>query len=193
MLHVPILRSAMARLLAFSAAVDRFSRRLSHAVSWLLLAMVLIGAFNAAARYAERDLGTRIASNALLELQWYLFSIAFLLGAPYALRSGAHVRVDVLYSGLPARGRHWIDLIGTAVLLVPFCVFSIWVSLDFVAGSIREGEVSSDPGGLPRWPLKAVVPLAFALILLQGLAEAVRRIAVLRGALPHHDDLEPEV
>ena len=174
----------MRKLLALAHWTDRLNRRIARAVAWLLLAMVLIGAFNAVARYCERDLGLSLSSNALLELQWYLFSLVFLLGAPHALRCGDHVRVDVLYGGLPERGRWWIDLLGGLLFLVPFCGFSIWISFDFVADSWAEREMSNDPGGLPRWPLKAVVPLAFALLLLQGCAEIVKRAALLAGVAP---------
>ena len=172
----------MRKLIALSLWIDRLDRRLARGVAWLLLVMVLVGAFNAVARYCERDLGLQLSSNAMLELQWYLFSLVFLLGAPHALRAGAHVRVDVLYGGLPARGRHWIDLCGTLLFLIPFCAFGIWASVAFVADSWAEWERSNDPGGLPRWPLKTVVPIAFALILLQGLSEAIKRLALLRGA-----------
>ena len=180
----------MRALLAFSFAVDRHNRRVARAVAWLLLVMVLVGAFNAVARWGERDLGLALSSNALLELQWYLFSLVFLLGAPYALRRSDHVRVDVLYGGLPARGRHWIDLLGGLLLLLPFCLFAVVVSLEFVADSWAEREMSSDPGGLPRWPLKAVVPVAFLLILLQGVSEVLKRLALLRGATPEEVGLD---
>lgn len=180
----------MRGLLRLAERIDRVNRVVARAVAWLLLLMVLVGAYNAVARYLERDAGLRLSSNALLELQWYLFSLVFLLGAPWALRRGDHVRVDVLYGGLPARGRHWIDLLGGLLFLIPFCAFAVWISYDFVADSWVEREMSNDPGGLPRWPLKPVVPLAFALILLQGVSEVVKRLAVLRGAPPHDAGLE---
>lgn len=169
----------MRRLLQLCTLVDRLNRAVARGVAWLLLLMVLVGAGNAVSRYAFA-----LPSNALLELQWYLFSLAFLLGAPYALRRSDHVRVDVLSSGLPERGRWWLDLVGGLVLLIPFCAFTILISRDFVLDSWAERETSNDPGGLPRWPLKPFVPLAFLLLLLQGLAEVVRRIALLRGVPP---------
>jgi len=152
--------------------------------------MVLVGAYNALARYFERSVDMRLSSNALLELQWYLFSLVFLLGAPYALRRADHVRVDVLYAGLPKQGRYWIDLVGGIVLLVPFCVFGVWISYHFVADSWAENEMSHDPGGLARWPLKTVVPLAFALLCLQGFSEIIKRIALLRGVSPEQAGLD---
>ena len=180
----------MATLLRLALGIDRTNRAMARAVAWLLVLMVLVGAYNALARYIEHDVDLRLSSNALLELQWYLFSLVFLLGAPYALRRSDHVRVDVLYSGLPARGRHWIDLLGGVLLLIPFCVFAVWISFDFVADSWSEREMSNDPGGLPRWPLKAIVPLAFLLLLLQGLSEIIKRFAVLRGTPPRQAGLE---
>ena len=167
--------------LRLSSAIDRWNRRLAGVVAWLTLAMVLVGAYNAVARYLERDLGLQLSSNAYLELQWYLFSLVFLLGAPYALRADAHVRVDVLYGGHSQRGKAWVDLVGGVLLLIPFCCFAIWISWDFVLDSWRIREQSSDPGGLPRWPLKIVVPVAFGLVALQGVSEVIKRIAILRG------------
>ena len=174
----------MQSLLQFAGRIDGLSRRLGRAVAWLTLLMVFVGAFNAVARYLERGIGTQLSSNAYIELQWYLFSLIFLLGAPYTLRCDRHVRVDVLYGGHTARAKAWIDLIGGLLLLLPFCLFGIWISWEFVADSIVQREVSSDPGGLLRYPLKAVVPVAFGLLGLQGLSEVIKRLAVLRGISP---------
>lgn len=171
----------MSRLLTLAARIDACNRAVSRCVSWLLLVMVLVGAYNAIARYLERDAGLQLSSNALSELQWYLFGLSFLLGAPYALKQGAHVRVDVLYAGLSERTQHLIDLCGALLFLIPGCACAVWLSADFVAASWHEGEWSNDPGGLPRYPIKPAVPLAFTLLLLQGVSEAIKRCAVLRG------------
>jgi TRAP-type mannitol/chloroaromatic compound transport system permease small subunit len=178
------------RLLAISKGIDALNRRIGRAVAWLTAAMVAIGAFNAVARYLERDLDLRLSSNSLLELQWYLFAVVFLLGAPYALRRDAHVRVDVIYSGHGRRARAWIDLVGALVFLVPFCAFAVYVSWGFVADSWIEREMSPDPGGLPRWILKPAVPIAFALLALQGFSEIIKRAAILRGRSPEAVGLE---
>jgi len=162
--------------------VDRINERIGRSVAWLVLVMVLLGAFNAVARYAGRYVGFNLSSNAYLELQWYIFSLVFLLGAAHALRRDAHVRVDVLYGRIGARARAWIDLIGTLLLLIPFCVFVVWVSWPSVRNSWIVLEDSPDPGGLPRYPIKSMILVAFALLLLQGVAEAVRRVEWLRGA-----------
>jgi TRAP-type mannitol/chloroaromatic compound transport system permease small subunit len=145
--------------------------------------MVLIGAFNAVARYVGPRLGLTLSSNAYLELQWYLFSLAFLLAAAHTLRHDRHVRVDVFYSRLTPRARAWIDLIGTLALLIPFAVVGLLVAWPPVRASWAIVEGSPDPGGLPRYPIKSVILVAFALVVLQGLAEAIRRIAFLRGRI----------
>lgn len=168
-------------LLAFSDLVDRMITRIGHGIGWLTLAMVLIGSYNAIVRYLGRYLGGNLSSNAYLEMQWYLFSIVFLLGASYTFRRNAHVRVDLLYGRLSDRGRAWIELVGTVVLMMPFTVFSLWVSWPAVRNSWQVREVSSDPGGLARYPIKAVILVAFGLLILQGLAHIVRQVAILRG------------
>ncbi len=160
--------------------------------------MVLTGAYNAVVRYlsgfarvepsglpgmALRQIGELallLNTNMFIELQWYLFSLLFLLGAAYALKEGAHVRVDVLYQRLSVRGKAWVDVIGAAAFLLPFCALMIASSWPIVAASWAVWEVSPDPGGLPRYPLVTIIPLAFILLAAQGTAQLVRCIAVLR-------------
>ena len=171
----------MAALLRLAQTIDACNRVISRLVGWMLLVMVLLGAYNAVARYLERDAGLQLSSNALTELQWYLFGVAFLLGAPFALQKGAHVRVDVLYGGLTERTQLRVDFWGAVMFLIPSCACAVWLSLDFVANSWSELEWSNDPGGLPRYPIKAVIPLGFGLLLLQGASEAIKRAAILNG------------
>lgn len=173
----------MKRWLAISRTIDRVNEKIGLGVGWLTLVMVLIGAYNAVVRYLGRFMGWSLSSNAYIELQWYLFSLVFLLGAAYALRRGAHVRVDVFYGRLPKRGKAWIDLVGAIVFLVPFSLFGLWVSWPSVRSSWAIREVSPDPGGLPRYPIKTMILVAFALLILQGVSEIVKQIAVLRGGL----------
>lgn len=161
--------------------IDALNERIGRVVGWLVLLMVLIGAYNAVARYLGRWVGLNLSSNAYLEAQWYLFSLVFLLGAAYTLKHDDHVRVDVLYGRLSRRARAWIDLVGTLVFLLPFSVFCLWVSWPSVRNSWAVQEGSPDPGGLPRYPLKTMILVAFALLLLQGIAEAVRHAWVLSG------------
>jgi TRAP-type mannitol/chloroaromatic compound transport system permease small subunit len=165
----------------FVHGVDRLNDWLGAGLRWLALVMVLVGAYNALARYATRFTGTQLSSNALNELQWYLFSVIFLLGAAYALRHDVHVRVDVVYSRLSRKGRAWIDLAGGALFLLPFCLLMLWVSFPAVRNSWSIHEVSPDPGGLPRYPIKALILVSFALLALQGVAQIVRDTAILRG------------
>ncbi len=164
----------------FIDLVDRLNERVGSLVSWLLLAMVLVGAFNAIVRYLGRFTGWNLSSNAYLEAQWYLFSCSFLLAGAYALKRNSHVRVDVLYARMSPRTQLWIDLLGSLFFLIPFSVFALAVSWGTIRNSWAVREVSSDPGGLPRYPIKSVILVAFALLLLQGLAEVLRRIVALR-------------
>ena len=143
--------------------------------------MVGIGAFNAIARYLDKYTGLGLSSNTWLELQWYLFSIVFLLGAAYTLREDAHVRVDVIYGMLSKRGKAWIDLLGTLLFLGPFCLLVLYMSWDFVINSWATWEQSSDPGGLARYPIKTMIPLALLLVLVQGGSVMIRAVAVLQG------------
>lgn len=178
----------MRALLRFSQAVDTVNRRLARAAGVPLVALIAVGSYNAIAGSLQQRLDLRLTSNALLELQWYLFSLVFLFGAAHTLRSGGHVRVDVLSSGLPARGRRWIDCLGSFLFVVPFGVFATWVAIPFAFESIVRNEGSGDPGGLLRWPLKLMVPVAFASIALQGFADGVRHLAVLRGFRSDDED-----
>jgi TRAP-type mannitol/chloroaromatic compound transport system permease small subunit len=171
----------MKRLLRLADAIDRFSDRTGQLLRWLTLAMVLVGAFNALVRYTARFTGLSLSSNMYIELQWYLFAALFMLGVAYALRTDSHVRVDVLYGRVGDRGRAWIDLSGTILFLIPFCVMMLVVSWPAVMNSWEVLEQSPDPGGLPRYPLKTVIPVAFVLLLVQGISMLIRAIAVLTG------------
>lgn len=178
---------------AIVRAIDALTGVIGRLVAWLTLLMIVIGASNAIFRYSGRFIGVNLSSNAYLELQWYLFSIVFLLGAAFALREDSHVRVDVFYSRLTARGQGIINIAGTLLLLLPFCCFVLWVSLPVVANSWRVREGSPDPGGLPRYPLKALVLVCFALLILQGISQLIKEVQRMRQhAPPHHDDIPAE-
>jgi len=174
----------MKPLLSFAGAIDRLNDRVYAMIRWLTLAMILVGAFNAIARYLTRWTGVALASNAYFDLQWYMFSLIFLLGAAYGLNHDVHVRVDVVYSRLSSKGRAWIDLVGTILFLIPFCVMMLVTSYPAVRNSWSVREMSPDPGGLPRYPIKAVILVCFILLLLQAVAQLIKQVAVLRGALP---------
>jgi len=171
----------MRALLYLAHGIDRLNGRIGAGLRWLALVMVLVGAYNALARYATRYVGVQLSSNALNELQWYIFSVIFLLGAAYGLEKDVHVRVDVLYAKLSDKGRAWIDLMGSLLFLVPFAVLMLMVATPAVVNSWSIRETSPDPGGLPRYPIKALILVSFALLLLQGLSQAVKQVAVLMG------------
>jgi len=181
-----------------SETIDRWTDRLGRWTAWLTLGMVLVGSYNTVARYLDGYRGrhevvgetfTRLSSNAFLELQWYLFSLVFLLGAAYALRHNAHVRVDLLYGRLGRRGKAWIDLIGGLTLLLPFSIFALWVSWPSVRNSWQVREISPDPGGLARYPIKTVILVAFVLLILQGLSEVLKQVVIL---FSENEDEAPE-
>lgn len=156
---------------AVIGAIARLNVAVGHVVRWGLVVMVVLGSANAILRYASRELGTNLSSNGLVEAQWYLFAAVFLLAAPYTLYNNRHVRVDVLYGRLSARNQALVDLAGTVLFLMPFSVFAVVSAWPAVEQSFMIGEMSPDPGGLPRGPVKALVPLAFSLLALQGLVQ----------------------
>ena len=161
--------------------VDALNNRIGASIRWLSLIMILVGAFNAIARYLTRYTGVSLSSNAYFDLQWYFFSLIFLLGAAYGLERDVHVRVDVLYARLSRKGRAWIDLVGTVLFLIPFCVLMLRVSWPAVRNSWAVHETSPDPGGLPRYPIKTVILLSFVLLLLQALSQLLKQVEILRG------------
>jgi TRAP-type mannitol/chloroaromatic compound transport system permease small subunit len=177
--------------LRIAGKIDSINEWIGRLVAWLTLAMILIGAYNAAVRYLSRYVGISLSSNAYIELQWYMFSLVFLLGAAYTLRRNKHVRVDVICGQLSRRARGWINLLGTVLLLIPFVIVTLWVSWPSVRNSWAVREVSPDPGGLPRYPIKTVILVALGLLLLQGIAELIKQIANLRRPEPKEDEEQP--
>ncbi len=174
-----------------AAMVDRLNDRIGAAIQWLALLMVLVGAFNALARYTTRYTGLALSSNAYLDLQWYFFTLIFLLGAGYGLNHDYHVRVDVVYEKLGKKAKAWVNLIGTVLFLIPFSGVMLWVSWRPVWNSWAIREASPDPGGLPRYPIKAVILVAFLLLLLQGFSHVLKQVDILRGSGPGGAPDEP--
>lgn len=173
----------MEQLLKISRAIDRLNYRIGVLLSWMVLIMVLVGVYNAVTRKLSQSIGVDLSSNMYIEAQWYMFSLVFLWAGAYALRNGVHVRVDVIYSRLSVKSKAWIDTLGTLLFLIPLCLLVLWVSTPYALDSWRILEGSPDPGGLPRYLIKSAIPVGFALLLLQGVSELVRNIAVLRGLL----------
>jgi TRAP-type mannitol/chloroaromatic compound transport system permease small subunit len=169
----------MKSLLAVSRAIDALSASIGRALIWLVLVMVLVSAGNAISRYL-----LNMSSNAWLELQWYLFSVVFLLCAGYTLLNDEHIRIDVISSRLSRRAQIWIDIFGTVCFLLPMSILVMWLSWPVFVNAWVSGEISSNAGGLIRWPVRLLVPLGFFLLSLQGVSELIKRIAYLRGLIP---------
>ena len=163
-------------LLKFSAIVDIVNEKIGVVCNWLVLLACLVSGGNAMVRYAYDA-----SSNAWLEVQWYMFAVIVMFGAAYTLKRNEHVRVDLLYMMLSRRGQLWIDILGTLIFLLPTCLILAWLSWPFFMQSYAIGEHSSNAGGLIRWPIKAVLPLGFLLVALQGLSELIKRVAFLIG------------
>ncbi|MBK7662314.1 MAG: TRAP transporter small permease subunit [Sterolibacteriaceae bacterium] len=166
-------------LLRLSRAIDALNRRVGRSVLWLVLVAVLISAINAVTRKLFN-----LSSNAFLELQWYLFSAIFLLGAGYTLLHNEHVRIDVISARLSPRTRAAFDIVGTLFFLLPMALIILKLSWPLFVDAFWSGEVSSNAGGLARWPVKLLVPAGFALLALQGVSELIKRAAFLAGRAP---------
>jgi TRAP-type mannitol/chloroaromatic compound transport system permease small subunit len=165
-------------LLNLSQRIDKFNELVGKGTFWLVLVMTVICASNATVRFIFN-----FSSNGLLEIQWYLFAAVFLLGSAYTLQRNEHVRIDVIAGKLSAKGQAWIDIIGTLFFLLPMVVTVLWLSLPLVAESIKISEMSANAGGLIRWPVKLVLPVAFTLLAFQGISELIKRIAFLQGLI----------
>ncbi len=168
-------------------AIDRLSDFAGVVALALVVPLVALSAGNAIVRYAFN-----YSSNGLLEIQWYLFSAIFLLGASYALKHNSHVRIDIILHRFSPRGQALIDLITLLLFLLPFACLLTWMGWPFFATSFTEREMSSDVGGLIRWPVKILVPLGMALLALQGVSEILKRVNAIRtGDYPAAQDQSP--
>jgi TRAP-type mannitol/chloroaromatic compound transport system permease small subunit len=166
-------------LLALSRAIDAVNFRIGKWVAWLVVAAVLVSAANAIVRKLFDT-----SSNAWLELQWYLFSVVFLMCASWTLMSNEHIRIDIVNNMLSRRVRNWIDVLGHLFFLLPFTLVMIVTGWPFFRASFRVNEVSTNAGGLLVWPIKLLVPVAFVFLFFQGVSELIKRIAVMRGLIP---------
>ena len=165
-------------LLKFSRGVDWLNTQVGKYVIWLILASTVISGINAVVRKAFD-----ISSNAYLEVQWYLFAASFLLAAGFTLLNGEHVKIDVVSGRLSKRAQIWIDVFGFVAFLTPVCLAVLWYGIPFFIKGFQSGEMSSNAGGLIRWPVYLMMPLGFALLLLQGLSELIKRLAFLQGLI----------
>lgn len=180
----------MQSLLSIARKIDAFTTQIGKFAYWLVLAMIGVGTWNVIGRYLGNFVGQNLSSNALIETQWYLFDIVFLLGAAYTLQRGGHVRVDVFYDRWSRRGKALADFIGTVIFLIPFSALVIYFSWGAVIKSWQIFEMSPDPNGLPRYPIKAMILVSFGLLILQGISEAIKNWAIFSGHLPVDGDEE---
>lgn len=180
-------------LLKLSRAIDAMATRLGRFVAWGIFLAVVISAVNAIIR---KVLGT--SSNVWLEMQWVLFGAVFLLCSPWTLLSNEHIRIDVVSSMLPKSVRNFIDVIGHLFFLIPIGLVMMWTGWPFFWRSLMQNEQSNNAGGLPQYPSKLFVPLAFTLLFIQGISELIKRIAIMQGKLEdvsgggHHEAAEAE-
>ncbi|HWI12488.1 MAG TPA: TRAP transporter small permease subunit [Burkholderiaceae bacterium] len=168
----------MSFLLQVSRWIDRLSEFVGRCVAWLILAAVLISAVNAVVRKLFN-----MSSNGFLEIQWYLFAAVFLLAAGYTMLRQEHVRIDVILGRFSKRTQIKIEAVCIVVFLFPFCINVITLVWPLVVKAYLTGEMSSNAGGLIRWPVFAMVPAGFALLLIQGVSELIKRIAFLQGLI----------
>jgi TRAP-type mannitol/chloroaromatic compound transport system permease small subunit len=168
----------MQALLKLSRAIDWLNAQVGKWVIWLILASTVISGINAIVRKAFN-----VSSNAYLEVQWYLFAGAFLLAAGYTLLNGEHVKIDVISSRFSKRTQTWIDVFGFVFFLMPVCIAILYYGIPFFLQGFRSGEMSSNAGGLIRWPVYLLIPVGFTLLMAQGLSELVKRLAFLQGLI----------
>ena len=182
----------MSLLTTISTQIDRLSTAIGKLTMGLILATTAISAGNAIVRKAFDT-----SSNALLEIQWYLFAAVFLLASGYTFLKNAHVRIDFVSSRLSPKARNWVDVVGIVTVLFPFCLITIALSWPLFAKAWEMGEMSSNAGGLIRWPVYLMIPLGFALLMLQGLSELIKRVAFLRcqggDSLAHQESDEEKL
>jgi TRAP-type mannitol/chloroaromatic compound transport system permease small subunit len=181
----------MAKVFAVCRSIDAVTAFIGRCVSWLILVAIFVGAGNAIARKLFNS-----GSNAWLELQWYLFGAAYMLAAAYTLQRNEHIRIDIASGALPRRARNWIDVMGHLFMLMPFVLLVIWHAIPAFLRSYRLNESSLNSDGLLVWPAKLIVVAGLLLLFLQGIAEILRRIAIMRGLIADpeaHGDGQPQL
>ena len=179
----------MRGVLKFSHAIDRLSEFLGKIAIDLILVLVAVGFYNVVVRYTGRFIGQNLSSNRLIEIQWYIYSVIFFLIFAYNVKHDVNVRVDILYTKWSPRRRAWVDLLGTLLILIPMAIIGIWVTVTPVLqswgqlpnGTFGAWELSPDPDGLPRAPIKSFIIVAFSLLLLQAIAQVIKYAAVIAG------------
>lgn len=176
----------------FQRAADRFAEWTGAISQYIVLVTVAVGFINVVLRYGGEVSGRRLTNNGMIEAQWYLYSLIFLFGFAYILKHQINVRVDFWFADQPGRRKAWIDIIGHFISLIPFAIIGIIYSWPSVRFSWSVWEDSPDPSGLPRAPIKAMILVAFVLLLIQAIAEIVKLIGILRGHVAADESHEAE-
>ena len=173
----------MQPLLALARVIDAITGLIGRTVMWLILVAVFVSAGNA----IVRKLAPQLASNAWLELQWYLFGAVFMMAAAYTLQQNEHVRIDIFYGSRTRRTQHWIDLFGHTFFTLPFVVLMAWMLVPYTWDAYSIGQISTNAGGLVIWPARAILAAGFILLTVQVIAEIIKKVAILRGEMedPH--------
>ncbi len=166
-------------LLKLSRGIDAFTKWMGKRLAWLILVAVIVATVNAIVRKTFD-----VSSNSWLELQWLLFSIVFLFCAPWTLLDNEHIRIDIVSNMMKKRLRDWVDVVGHAFFLIPLCIVMIITGGPFFMRSVEVNEQSSNAGGLPQWPAKSLIIIGFTFLMVQGISELIKRIAVMRGLIP---------
>ncbi len=157
--------------------IDAFSHKTGVAVSWLTTLLVLTVFYDVIMRYVFKN-----GSIAVQEMEWHIFSVIFLLGAAFTLKQGGHVRVDILYTRFSSKTKAWVDFAGTLIFLIPFSLMIIYSTKPFIMASWAVREISPDPGGLYfRYALKAMIPIGFLFLIIQGISQALKSLLVILG------------
>jgi TRAP-type mannitol/chloroaromatic compound transport system permease small subunit len=168
-------------LLRFSRTVDWLNVRFGWIATWMVILSCAISAGNAFVRYS-----VSYSSNGWLEIQWYMFAVMFMLGAPYTMKVNEHVRVDILYGQLSLRAQLWLDLVCTILFMLPAMLLLCYLAWPIFWNSWLINETSNNAGGLLRWPVKFFLPFGFLVLCLQGFSEVIKRLAAIAG---HEVDL----
>ncbi len=179
----------MQAALGLSSMIDRITTAIGKSVVWLIFLAIIISAVNAVMRKLFN-----MSSNAWLEAQWYLFGAAFMLGAAYTLKENEHIRIDIFYGSRSRRTQHWIDLFGHMFFLMPFVLFSAYTLWPYWISAYQSGQVSTNASGLIIWPARLILFAGFALLVVQGVSEIIKKIAIIRGVIddptPFHSPAE---
>lgn len=166
----------MNTLLKLSRQIDALTERIGKSAIWLVLVVVLVSTGNAVMRYT-----VNYSSNALLEIQWYLFGLIFLSCSGYTLLRNEHVRIDLISGKLSKRGQTWIDIFGILFFLMPMAIAIMALSWPVFVHAFASSEMSNSAGGLIVWPARLMIPAGFLLLILQAISELIKRIGFLKG------------